>query len=106
VTPCEHILTAQDVARMGGQAAVYAFREGLSDGRHKYARGGAVTKTTYSATATAAPSVTVLPAPVSLNMPVYADGSLLGDVQGVAGQAVQLALATENTRLNQKWRPE
>lgn len=35
----EHVLTAADVARMGGQAGVYAFRQSLYGG---YANGGAV----------------------------------------------------------------
>jgi hypothetical protein len=38
----EHVLTAEDVADMGGQNAVYAFREGLKDGKARYADGGAV----------------------------------------------------------------
>lgn len=72
-----------------------------------FADGGTYMPTQFATqTMASAPQVTVLPAPVSLNMPVYSDGSLLGYVRGVAGQAVQFALATENTRLNQKWRPE
>lgn len=100
----EHILTAQDVSRMGGQAAVYAFREGLTDGRSKYARGGAVSRTVYSTAVATSPSVTVMPAKVVLDMPVYTDGSLLGYVRGIAGQEVQFALATEEQRMNQRWR--
>ncbi|WP_460801471.1 tape measure protein [Microbacterium sp. GXF6406] len=34
----EHVLTAKDVQKMGGQAAVYGFRQGL----HQYAKGGSV----------------------------------------------------------------
>lgn len=47
----EHVLTAADVARMGGQAGVYAFRQSLrSGGSPAFASGGAVqyTPATYS----------------------------------------------------------
>jgi len=36
----EHVFDAEDVTRMGGQLAVYAFRQGLKDGTPGYARGG------------------------------------------------------------------
>lgn len=45
-SPGEHVLDARDVALMGGQAAVYAFRAALNSGRAtmpRYADGGAVT---------------------------------------------------------------
>jgi TP901 family phage tail tape measure protein len=46
----EHVLTAADVARMGGQAGVYAFRQQLRSGTPGFADGGAVqyTPATYS----------------------------------------------------------
>jgi len=47
LAPGEHVLTAADVARMGGQAGVYAFRSALSQGRG-YASGGAVAYQTSS----------------------------------------------------------
>ncbi|RFA14554.1 phage tail tape measure protein [Subtercola boreus] len=42
LAPGEHVLTATDVSRMGGQAAVYGFRQSLASAPH-YATGGAVT---------------------------------------------------------------
>jgi TP901 family phage tail tape measure protein len=40
----EHVLTAAEVQKMGGQAAVYRFRQMLDDGKlSKFASGGAVT---------------------------------------------------------------
>ena len=38
----EHILTASDVNKMGGQAGVYAFRQALQNGRRLMAQGGSV----------------------------------------------------------------
>jgi len=38
----EHVFDAEDVSLMGGQAAVYAFRQGLKDGTRGYAQGGGV----------------------------------------------------------------
>jgi TP901 family phage tail tape measure protein len=63
LAPGEHVLTAADVARMGGQAGVYAFRSALSQGRG-YASGGAVSYQTATAVgdsmaAYVAPSFTV-----------------------------------------------
>ena len=63
LAPGEHVLTAADVARMGGQAGVYAFRSALGQGRG-YASGGAVSYQTASAAgdslaAYEAPSFTV-----------------------------------------------
>lgn len=47
----EHMLTAEDVRNMGGQSAVYAFREGLKDGKRKYADGGAIASPVFIPTA-------------------------------------------------------
>lgn len=63
LAPGEHVLTAADVARMGGQAGVYAFRSALGQGRG-YASGGAVSYQTASPAADsmaayAVPSFTV-----------------------------------------------
>lgn len=38
----EHVLTASDVAKMGGQAGVYSFRSALQNGLLQFADGGAV----------------------------------------------------------------
>lgn len=45
LAPGEHVLTAKEVDRMGGQAAVYAFRAGL----RAYAAGGAIGDSTAAA---------------------------------------------------------
>jgi TP901 family phage tail tape measure protein len=42
LAPGEHVLTATDVARLGGQAGVYALRSQLRSGVRRYAEGGAV----------------------------------------------------------------
>jgi hypothetical protein len=42
LAPGEHVLTATDVARLGGQAGVYALRNQLQSGVRRYAEGGAV----------------------------------------------------------------
>jgi TP901 family phage tail tape measure protein len=42
LAPGEHVLTATDVARLGGQAGVYALRNQLRSGVRRYAEGGAV----------------------------------------------------------------
>jgi hypothetical protein len=51
-----------------------------------------------------APQITVQPAPVKIDAPIYSDGSLLGFVRGVAGEQISFALATEEQRMNQGWR--
>ena len=58
----EHMLTAEDVRNMGGHSAVYAFREGLKDGKSKYADGGAINAPVF-VTAPRAPDI------------VFADGA-------------------------------
>jgi hypothetical protein len=50
------------------------------------------------------PQITVAPAPVTIDAPIYTDGSLFGWVRGVVGQQIHLALATEEQRMNQGWR--
>lgn len=58
----EHMLDAEDVALMGGQAAVYAFREDLKKGKGGYASGGAVHDwgaATFTPAPAPAPQITV-----------------------------------------------
>ncbi|MBT2502975.1 phage tail tape measure protein [Curtobacterium sp. ISL-83] len=43
----EHVLDARDVALMGGQAGVYAFRAALERGTRQFANGGQVQQQTY-----------------------------------------------------------
>src|SRR5439155_2807406 len=51
LAPGEHVLTAKDVDRMGGQGGVYAFRAALDAGAvRRYATGGAVGDAYTSAT--------------------------------------------------------
>jgi TP901 family phage tail tape measure protein len=56
----EHVLDAGDVARMGGQAGVYAFRKSLYT-RSGYADGGAVRPTYASSASAGATAVNVSP---------------------------------------------
>jgi len=106
----EHVLTAREVRAAGGHGNIMAWRREILSGQKAtaYAAGGPVGAPVSPryAPPSVSPRVSVAPATVILNTPVYADGSLIGTMRGIAGQEVQFALATETTRLNQKWRPE
>ncbi|MCI1914650.1 MAG: hypothetical protein LKJ05_02825 [Bifidobacteriaceae bacterium] len=77
----EHMLTADDVNAMGGQKAVYAFRSSLHSGRTADTSSLGVGSVSKTRTATQ----TTLPSTITL---VDADGSLLGHMKVIAGQAV------------------
>jgi hypothetical protein len=74
-----------------------AFADGGTWGADRYMSG--------SSFGSSAPQITVAPAPVMVDAPIYADGSLLGYVRGIAGQEIQFALATEEQVRSQGWRP-
>jgi TP901 family phage tail tape measure protein len=63
----EHVLTASDVTKLGGHAAVYGLRAAIQSGRlNGYASGGAVLPSTQFAAPSymSAPSVTVAPSSI------------------------------------------
>ncbi|ROS52923.1 phage tail tape measure protein [Frigoribacterium sp. PhB24] len=104
----EHVWTAREVAAAGGHGSVMALRREILASRRApgFAGGGPVGSSVAPryAPPTFAPRVSVAAAPVSIDAPIVADGTLLGFVRGVAGQEIQFALATEEQRMNQRWR--
>jgi len=103
----EHVLTKREVDAAGGHSSVMEWRRALLKAQPPGFAGGGPVFTQQApryVSAGAAPLVMVAPAPVSIDAPIYADGSLLGFVRGVAGQEIQFALATEEQVRGQGWR--
>jgi hypothetical protein len=91
----EHVLDAEDVARMGGQAGVYAFRESLYKRPADYtgyANGGAVQ---YAAPAPYVVSATA-GAPVG-DRPIMMDGTLFGVLREMANGEAQIVVNTRDS---------
>ncbi len=90
----EHVLTAADVSKMGGQAGVYAFRESLYNSRG-YASGGAVQY------AQSAPVTNVTVAGAQLP-PIYVQNPFTGEylLAKVGGQIAAADRANSNTDRN------
>lgn len=86
----EHMFTASDVAAMGGQGAVYAFRANLHRG---FADGGAVTYAPMSVTP-AAPQVTVR----TSDRPIYMGGELFGMLREMANGEAQIVVNADKAR--------
>lgn len=98
----EHVFTASEVQKMGGQKAVYDFRAQLKAGIPAYADGGRVGRE-YSAPATMiAPAASAIDAsaPVTFSGNLYLDsGEFLGRVRSASLDAVGTAINSSLTRV-------
>lgn len=98
----EHVFTASEVQKMGGQKAVYDFRAQLKAGIPAYADGGRVGRE-YSAPMTMiapAASATDASAPVTFSGNLYLDsGEFLGRVRSTSLDAVGTAINSSLTRV-------
>jgi TP901 family phage tail tape measure protein len=91
LAPGEHVLTDSDVDAMGGQSAVYAFRQQLHSG------GGV--RPTYAAAAPPAPVMTQLSNGGDMQMTgtlVLDSGEVMGTFRGIARQAAAGAVNAAN----------
>ncbi|PPI08235.1 phage tail tape measure protein [Rathayibacter sp. AY1B8] len=116
----EHVLDAEDVRRMGGQEAVYRFRQSLDAGTLKgFATGGAVSvpdstwavgpyQPVVNTMSVAAPAATVATA-VSRDRPIMMDGRLFAILREQANGDAHIIVADAFARYLQdeqrgKWR--
>jgi tape measure domain-containing protein len=89
----EHVFTAAEVARMGGQSAVYAFRRDLMRGTGSAATTPPSTRMVAPSSRAVASTIQVAPAPAQ-DRPIYMDGSLFGLLRQVANGEAQIVLNT------------
>lgn len=86
----EHVLTASEVARMGGQSAVYAFRRQLMSGART--QPPATRMVGPSPRAIASTSTAVANSTAASDRPIYMDGSLFGILRQLANGEAQIVL--------------